>query len=343
MIRSWGASTTIWLYAVACAEISGWQTLDTSLRSDSQPFGPPSASTISIPLQQSPNTLGGTDSCTPEKVVVWPSETIQLQLWNAPSEAASQFSWKVTAGHIEGQGENVRWDFNGVSPGYYTATVTYAVASRVVSCSIQVVVEERPGARGTGRDTGHALLVKDTNERPGYGLYSYLLLAAPPDDATRDRYLKLMESFLQQVPAIEDLEKYFDRKQLNITYVPVTESSTAALSAQWLLDHYDYARARFLLHALDGDHSQGPYIVSSLQPLGKGSTAPYLSQNFSYVPPRLVPMWVAVFMNQAAQEHFWEASSVTKMVPTLRTAVAILAEGLPDVRRGLDEWVKLAH
>lgn len=140
------------------------------------------------------------------------------------------------------------------------------------------------------------------------------------------------------------MEKYFDKKELNVTYLPVTAASKGPASAEWLLENYDYARARFLLHLLPGDLTGGPYIVSSLQPLGSGTVAgPFLLQDLSRVPPHLVALWTGEFLRQASQEHFWQASFGTTMALRVRTAIGIMAEGLPDVRKGLNEWVSLTR
>ena len=294
----------------------------------------------------SQNALPQSVSCTAEKPVVLPKEAIHVRLWMAQSGGARQYVWTATGGHIEGQGTTALWDFTDAQPGYYNAIVRYPDVSGTGTCTTQVVVEEGSGGRGSNRETGHDLLVKNSPEGEGYGLYSYVLLSAPPDDNSRERCLKLMEAFLQKAPAIADLEKYFDHKQLNITYVPVDASPRTPPSAQWLLDHYDYARARFLMHGLPGSHAEGPYIVSSLQPLGKAeaaSSGPCLSQDLSSVPPHLVSLWVNEFFNQAAQERFWEENSGKKLTLKLRTAIGILAAGLPDVRKGLDDWVSWTH
>jgi hypothetical protein len=279
-------------------------------------------------------------SCTPEKPVAWPNEAIRVRLWTGQPGDPSQYTWSVTAGRIESEGSSALWHFSGVQPGYYTASVRYDSAAGPVVCSVQIVVEESAGARGTRRETGHDLLVKGSEEGEGYGLYSYVLLGAPPDDNSRERYLKLMDAFLRHVPGIADLEKYFERKQLNITYVPIDASAEIPPSAQWLLEHYDYARARFLMRSLQGTR-EGPYIVSSLQPLSKTATLSgyYLSQDLSSVPPDLVSLWVGEFLNQAAQERFWTESSGKTLVLRLRTSIGILALGLPDVRKALDDWI----
>jgi hypothetical protein len=312
-----------------------------------QPSVPPISPRWSSSLQaQSASAPPSTVSCTPEKPIVWPKEIIQLRLWITQPSPTAQYAWTVTGGQVESHGTEARWDFTDVQPGYYTATVRYDDTAASETCSVQVVVEERPGDRGLQRETGHDLLIKGTSESEGYGLYSYFLLGAPPDDNSRERCLKLMEAFLQQVPSsIADLEKYFDRRQLTIAYVPVDASPETPPSAQWLLQHYDYARSRFLMRSLSGTHQKGPYLVSSLKPLSEMSTlsGPYLNQDLSSVPPHLISLWVAGFLNQVAQEHFWEESSGKKLVLKLRTTIGILAAGLPDVRKGLDDWIAWTH
>jgi hypothetical protein len=44
------------------------------------------------------------------------------------------------------------------------------------------------------------------SEAAGYGLYSYLLLGAPPSESSRDRYLKAIDPYLTLVPDVADLE-----------------------------------------------------------------------------------------------------------------------------------------
>lgn len=285
-------------------------------------------------------------SCSLEKPVVWTQEKILLRVWPVQTSRTTQYRWSATGGRIEAQSTEARWDFAGVEPGYYTATVrSIDVAGSGDTCSVQVVVEERPGSRGTYRESGHDLLVKNVSESEGYGLYSYVLLATPPDDSSRERYLKAMEAFLQLIPIVADLEKYFERRQLNITYVPVTTSPESPPSAEWILDHYDYARARFLMRSLPKAGRQGVYIVSSLKPLSGTAVRcdPCLSQNLSLVPPHLVFRWMNEFLNQAAQEHFWDVSNAKELMLRLRTTIAILAIALPDVRKGLNEWIAWNH
>jgi len=183
-------------------------------------------------------------------------------------------------------------------------------------------------------------------EDQGYGLYSYLLFASPPTHATRDRYQAAVTAYLEFISPIKVLEEYLQRRQLNITYLPLTVSLPERIlpqeSTQWILEHYNYTRARILLSTLPGAHSEGPYIVSSRKPLrvGKILAEPYLYQDLSWVPPRLVELWVKAFLNQATQERFWEERTAERWVRKLRTAIAILAEGLPEVHKASAELPK---
>jgi hypothetical protein len=115
------------------------------------------------------------------------------------------------------------------------------------------------------------------------------------------------------------------------------------LSGQWVLDNYDYARARSLLRALPGPNRDGPYILAAFRPLGSAAagapSGPYLFQNLSSVPPHLAASWVREFLNQAAQERFWEERTTVQLAQRMRVTVGIMGAGLPDVRNALAGWI----
>jgi hypothetical protein len=257
--------------------------------------------------------------------------------------------WTATAGTIKGQDSEADWDFKGVSPGVYESTVTVVVNGGSRTCKLQVVVRERPMG-GTHATAGRSLLVKGVPEAAGYGLYSYLLFGAPPDDSSRDRFLGVIDAYLREINEIEKLEQqpFVERTQLNITYLPVDAPASPGISAEWALAHYDYARARTMLAKLKGTHLSGPYIVSVLKPLGAAENISdhYLFQDLSMVPAAqkdLLCWWLREFQRQAAQQRFWEESTGQQLVLKLRTIVAILAIAVPEVRKGIDTtiaWVR---
>jgi hypothetical protein len=284
-------------------------------------------------------------ACSAERPTIARGGQVRLRAWAGPPAGERVlYTWEVPVGRLDGEGAQPRWDLADLRPGTYAAVVRAAATGAAsAECVVRVTVRVDAGARGElPRETGAAFLVPDRAERPGYGLYSYLLLGAPPTDATRERYSRAIESFLEMMPEIGRLEAHLPRQALNVAYLPVDQDPDAMpVAPRWALAHYDYARARSLLRVLPGSLRAGPYIVSTLTPLSGDATAPgpRLFQDLSHVPPHLVSTWVLEFLNQAAQERFWEESSGRTLALRMRLAVGILGTGLPEVRRALDTWI----
>jgi len=158
---------------------------------------------------------------------------------------------------------------------------------------------------------------------------------------TRERHVKTLEAWQTLVPALADLERYLKPAQLNITLVPVQGAVPTKVSTDWLLEHYDYARARALLRAAARDGRDGPYIVSTLEPLSETAplAGPHLFQDLSSVPPELVSAWMKEFLNQSAQERFWEPRTAAMLGLRMRTTLWVLSQGLVDVQNSLGRWI----
>ena len=289
-------------------------------------------------------------ACSTDRPTVAPGEAVVARAWaSTPSRQAARYAWEVAAGRLESRGREMRWDLAGLPPGTYSAAVRVTdPAGGSSECVVRVIVRRDTGPRGAlggvrpPRETGSALLVTGGDEAAGYGLYSYLLFGAPPGAGARERYVKVIEAFWTVMPGIAGLEQYVPRAELNIAYMPVTSAPGASTSTEWLLDHYDYARARSLLRHLPGAHRDGPYLVSTLRPLGSAgapTAGQHLFQDLSIVPAHLAASWVKEFLNQAAQERFWDERTGSKLALRLRVTVGILGEGLPEVRKGLDGWI----
>lgn len=288
-------------------------------------------------------TINAAISCTPERPTVWPRETIHATAWLPDTLHQPHYTWSATGGHITGQASEVAWDFTGVDPGTYTATVEVSGTDvQSSTCSMRVIVMDRQDGRGLHGLPGRSLLVGAAPEAEGYGLYSYLLLANPPDQSSRERYTKAIDAYVSLMPDVLSIEKYVKQlSQLNITYAPIDTDPPKVISPEWILQHYNYARALVLLGAIPGAHRDGPYLVSSLTPLTgtENLRGEFLFQDLSAVPPHLVSPWVKLFLNQASQERFWQQSSAAYFALKLRTAVGILAVGLPEVQNGLNGWI----
>lgn len=296
--------------------------------------------------------------CSLEQPVVFAHGRVKASV-AAQASKGLQYRWKATAGGFvsdatsglskESAGATVVWDANGVAAGNYTLTATATSASGGFGeCSLSILVNEESEHRGAyepaglGAEAMRALLVKGRSERSGYGLYSYILFAARPDAGNTERYREVLKSYL----ALEgvDLETYFKLGQLNITYVPViAEPQEDPPTLDAVMAQYDYSRARFLLSSLPPQTGDGPFLVSTVQPLkGPGTaTGPYLVQNLSTVPVSVIPLWMKQFRSETTQQRVWEGKSIGTMALQMRTAIAIAAEGLPMTQKAVSGWIVL--
>jgi hypothetical protein len=189
------------------------------------------------------------------------------------------------------------------------------------------------------RETARDFLVQ--REASGFGLYSYLLFGGPPDIATRDRYLEAIRVYLTMIESVREMTNYFAKADLNVTYLPITETPPRDRDAEWLLEHYDFARARLLLDRVGADLRTGPYIISVGRPLSSiaGAIGRHLYQDLSHVPPDVIGFWIKAFMTQAAQQDFWKQRAAAQWLLNLRTAIAIAATGFPKIQESLQAWV----
>jgi hypothetical protein len=308
-------------------------------------------------------------ACSADRVAVTPGASVVLRAWANPAAEpdrgrAIRYDWDVRVGHLDGRGPEVRWTLTDVRSGRYAAAVRLhdGRVALTEECIVRVVVapeaatrDPTPPAPGAatpmppppsarGRETGGAFLRPDDAEAPGYGLYSYLLFGAPPGNGARERYRSALEAYVGLIPDIAALERYVPHAELNVAYIPVRTALDRTGHPERVLAEYDYARARSLLRLFPGGNREGPYIVSSLKPLGgagqpTGAPTPYLFQDLSKVPPHLVASWVKEFLSQAAQERFWEDRSTERFALRLRVTVGVLAAALPEVKKALDTWI----
>jgi len=198
-------------------------------------------------------------------------------------------------------------------------------------------VDEAANARETGWD----VLESQEGEVEGYGLYSYLLFGAPPTPATRPLYLQAVNSCIEQIPYIDDLN--VPLSELNILYLPTKDLLTEDLLqgprivlANWILKNYDYPRARLLLRNVMRSHQTGPYIVSLQTPLSQQTAhvTQYLFQDMSRCSPDLAVLWIQLFRDRAMQDQFWKetgAQSVKEFVIEMRQAIADAADGVATI------------
>jgi hypothetical protein len=212
-----------------------------------------------------------------------------------------------------------------------------------------------PGAEDHPIASERDFLVGQDPEAEGYGLYSYLLLGSAPTPAERPRDLAAIAAYLNYIPRRVDADRYAQPSQLNITYLCVTTQPPATVidvkegdlsasndlsAVEWLLDHYDYNRARNVLRALHGPHSDGPYIVSARQPLtgAAGTSAGYVRQDLSHAPPEFAASWVKIFLSESEQMP-GTPGGLQEAALKLRETVALAADSLPQIQAALKKWI----
>jgi hypothetical protein len=199
--------------------------------------------------------------------------------------------------------------------------------------------------------SGRCFLSASDNEETGYGLYSYLLFSsAPASDNEKQRDLAVIKAFLDLLSDVGDLEHSGATKgDLNVTYLLVAEHPQDRLpTSDWVLDHYDFPRAKVLLRRFGRSGQSGPYVASALAPMSRTRTVPahYLWQDMSHVPGTLAADWEKEFERRAARKDFWASDTRNQALLGLRDFISNGASGLTEVRTAsgdfksmLAEWV----
>jgi hypothetical protein len=315
-------------------------------------------------------------ACSLDRPVISPSGSVTVNIYtDAPDKQSLMYQWTTTTGDFSisdpstpqrwvkkvNTSQAVWWP-RDLDPGSYKISATVASPSgsstSTQSCSVAVVVAQgtravqigpESPANGTshptvgsyGYDTGRALLVQGQPQRTGFGLYSYMLLGAPPDQEAKQRFLNFIIAYLNLIADIKGLESSQSKTALNITYLPVTSDPPDNVSPSWVLDHYDYGRARMILRSVPSARGRGPFIISALQPLdgSSGLPTPNLVEDLTDKPVGVVEFWVNQFLVQTTQQQFWQANTLRSVALNLRTAIAYAAEGFPMVQKAIPDSI----
>jgi hypothetical protein len=208
-------------------------------------------------------------------------------------------------------------------------------------------------------ETGRAFLLSGDHEKPGYGLYSYLLWANNPSDQDRKRFLSVIAAFLRipraaveegtelavdseghSVPAAEAVQS----QNLNVAYIPVSALPPAQVTADWVLDHYDVARARILLARVPKSLHGGPYIISALHPLranlAVGEHCLFQDLSSPSITDDLAYQWIQLFQSQASRQEFWKPNMMASFTLGVRDQIGSLADKIPAAKAGLALWIQ---
>jgi hypothetical protein len=329
---------------------------------------------VALLVSAAPTSAGeGTDGdpqvdvelvCLTEQPAIVEGESATLRAWvrtrdGQPINTPVIFVWEVDAGRIESQESATRWDLTTVNLG--TQNVRKVVAtvrttepnSGELRCAVEVFIGKSEAAipdRGTIRGesllSARRYLLPGEVEAPGYGLYSYLLLSAPPKDAEETaRYLKTIEAYLLVLQDVDDyLARHVRRSSLNATYIPLRRApEQGQTNAEWaanVLAVYDYAAAQIVLSRVHETSQQGPFLLSVLPPLSDPIPQAYLWEDLTGVVPDLAWNWMKFFTFLAAQERSWSEDSLRRFGLNLRNLVAVGGKVTPDVMNALEEAIK---
>lgn len=179
-----------------------------------------------------------------------------------------------------------------------------------------------------------AFLKSDAQEEIGLGLYSYILIRNPPTENTEKRIIATIDAYLNYVSPIAVAWSHTRPENLNVVHLPLIKSTTIVtedtnISIMDILNDYDYFVARLWLQNLELN-SEGPYIVTSKVPISQSLTEEIIVQDFSVIPPNVVHLWIQDFLFHSAIGNV-NVKNWDSLVLNIRTAIAVVADTIPDV------------
>jgi hypothetical protein len=284
-------------------------------------------------------------------------QAVVTAVTDAPAGADVQISWSADGGALVpagGPGET-NWSAPAQSHGVFVIRAHVhsgtAEAGETADCSAQIAVIEASN-RGGGEPliSTRALLPPAVREASDYGLYSYVIFAAPPTDQETDLFHAILKSYLTLLRSQDRLESCcpdaFPHRRLNVTHVPVQQAPPDDFDQRepddqvaWIRNHYDYDRAFAWLTRLrdlpDADPSLRDgtvWIVSCRRPLGgKEDPRPGFYMDLSAVPVQFIPQRARIFASQTMQPRDYNPHSIALLRLDLRIAIFRAAEGLEAV------------
>ncbi len=297
-------------------------------------------------------------ACAVEPALVT-GQRLTLHAWalkpdGTAADLPADLRWQVDRGSVAAEpvvaGVPVAWTIPETPrKGLVRARLVAAGGGVVCSSTARVVPDLRgPGSVRPGAGQGMAgmararhLWLRDQDEPRGYAALGYLLLPAPPAAADRERYLRVLESWLRQMPAVADLELYAERNQLTLFLLPLREMPALKLqagvddpqalreTARVLLAHYDHARAQALMARMGvAAGGAGPFLLTRPSTPGAGP-ATQMVEDLSAVDPGIVEVWMRWSLQLGSQPRELTAESMQRVALTLRNVIAHLARGLP--------------
>lgn len=111
-------------------------------------------------------------------------------------------------------------------------------------------------------------LESGNDPREGYGAYGYIVFTHRPNESEKERYLKVCESFLNEIQDINEYPDY-NQKNLMVTFWlhdHLLNAKNGFSDCQKLIEHYDYPRAQIITASIDKENAAGPILVAWTSP-----------------------------------------------------------------------------
>ncbi|HET7433632.1 MAG TPA: hypothetical protein VFN10_02850 [Thermoanaerobaculia bacterium] len=196
-------------------------------------------------------------------------------------------------------------------------------------------------------DPSRSLLVRGKEEEKGFGLYSYVLFSEQPTAEARVRYVALVSRIVRSVDRTgEMIAVGYKRAELNVIHFPVlrqpTRSATLPEAAEWIVDNYDYARAKKLLRKCSNAKGRGPFLVSSLVPLESTKDLPFI-HDLASAGTDTIALWADEFVRVSCTPTHWNEASLTAAMLSVRDRLALVASaGAPvvDAAAHVLAWIR---
>lgn len=192
--------------------------------------------------------------------------------------------------------------------------------------------------------------MRGAQEERGYGLYSYVVFRSRPSEKTRPRYVAVIKAIVERVERTDQMIAVgYEREELNAIYFPVmrrpSRSASVAEIAEWIIDNYDFARAKRILDSIESISGDGPFLLASLSPLGSGlrATTNGFMTDLGRASDETAPLWTRHFIAVSCIPQQWNRTSLERAMLSVRDYISTVAMAGAPVMNAVDSivaWIK---
>jgi hypothetical protein len=202
-------------------------------------------------------------------------------------------------------------------------------------------------------ENGYEFLYARGSERPGFGLYSYVLLTQSSPERAK--------AFLRAVFALTPHASAFgaDIAQVNVIYIPSTKGTkqgAVVANADDATARYNFDLARALIQSIcqapkigggvqscHGGLSAGPYLFSYASPLGDGAhmAPPALFVDLTGYRPEAFPTIVDAYKAQVKREDISDRKEIDAFSITVLNALETAAAWANPIQHAIGDVIQI--